>query len=128
MSPISYEVTLLDVTSNGDVVFDFRGTRQSLTAAQGSIGRIPSVPAFAIDWQRQLGRVGYLRFSLHPTQQAPALFSFEPYQDQSLRRVYTLDDMLDTPTSHSNTPLVVGWRSFQQPEGFLASSIFGRGA
>lgn len=119
MNPaLKFEATLLEVTSAGDLVFLHRGVEQRLFAAEGSVADVPSTIASVTDWTEVLGLTGTLCFALHPTVSAPALFSFCPYADQSMRRIYRLDD--------ANA---LGWRSMASPAGFLqASPIYGIGA
>ena len=120
--PLDFEVTLLQVTPYGDFVFCHHGSEQRLIAAQGSIGATPTVPAERAEWDALKGRTGKLTIAWHPSAQCPALFSFMPYANPTLRRAAVLDDA-------GSNPALIGWRDFNQPYGFLAPVYAdGRGA
>lgn len=120
--PYDFEVTLLQVTSSGDLVFGHQGSEQKLIAAQGSIGAIPTVPADPAAWTALVGRTGKLTIAWYPSSHRPALFSFMPYGNPTLRRATILDDA-------GSNPALIGWRDIDQPYGFLAPAHrHGRGA
>ncbi|MFG3454581.1 hypothetical protein [Stutzerimonas stutzeri] len=120
--PCDFEVTLLQVTSCGDLVFSHLGAEQNLIAEQGSIGAIPTVPADVAAWAALVGRTGKLTIAWYPSTERPALFSFMPYANPTLRRATVLDDA-------GSNPALIGWRDYDQPYGFLASVYQdGRGA
>jgi len=120
--PFDFEVTLLQVTSCGDLVFSHHGSEQKLIAAQGSIGGTPTVPASATAWAALVGRTGKLTIAWYPSTEHPALFSFMPYANPTLRRATVLDDA-------GSNPALIGWRDINQPYGFLAPVYQnGRGA
>lgn len=117
-----FEVTLLRHEPEGNLVFLCGGQEQVLSAAEASAGEMPGSVAEPQLWDQYIGLVGNLRFSYLPTAEAPALFSFAPYGDQTLRRERRLDDA----TAHFS---VRGWRSLSRPAGYLAPAQFsGNGA
>lgn len=118
-----FEATLIRFTTAGELVFFTNGHEYSLRASQGSVGDTPMLFSSPVTWQSQVGRRGQLRFTWHATTEAPALYSFESYLDQTMTRLTTLDDVL--PVIAGN---FIGWKSFAQPCGFLAkaSSPVGR--
>lgn len=120
--PLSFEVKLERVTASGDLVFSHNGDEQYLIANQGSIGATPSTPACMAMWKSLEGRTGSLTMSWHISVDQPALFSFLPYADSTLRRLNVLDDA-------GTSPALIGWRNLAQPAGFLAQGTpSGRGA
>lgn len=120
--PLAFEVTLEKVTASGDLVFCHNGDKQYLIADQGSIGSTPSTPASIDVWKALEGETGSLTMAWHATGKQPALFSFLPYKDPTLRRIYVLDDA-------GTNPFFIGWRNHAQPAGFLSQvAPRGRGA
>lgn len=119
----NFEVTLKDISVSGELVFSAEGCDYRLLAAEGTAGETPGLPSSLEQWSLQIGLRGCLSFTWHVSTEAPALFSFCSYPDQSLVRARLLDDV---PTASRHR--LLGWKSFNQPAGFLAKdpSLVGR--
>jgi hypothetical protein len=113
----TFEAILKDVSPAGELAFMADGREYKLPADNGTVGETPTLPSSRTQWRRQIGLRGQLNFTWHATTAAPALFSFCAYLDQSLMRVSSLDDV--NPVGGGRA---LGWKSFNQPWGFLAKS------
>lgn len=111
LQPVYYDALLVDASDKGTLLFKHNGELKKVPT-------LANIKADICELAEQKNSVGLVGWIEADEQVGFVSYKFQPYPDQTLRRVTELDDGKAEPNVIREATLL-GWRNASQPAGFL---------